>query len=473
KIWLYEHYVDACRTSAALGSMNKTASDALLRSFLRKCGIRAPMERQDHHTNHAASVFYSSGFKKCLILTADGRGDGLCASVSIGTAAGMERIAATDSHNSFGHLYGGVTEALGFGYGDGEGKTEALAAFGKETDFYHKLKKYMHVRGLALEGKIFPHQRLFSVPASRMIQGHRQEDVAYACQRLLEETFTQLARNAIRQTGIRNIAVAGGIFLNVKLNQALLDLPEVDDIYIHPAAGDTGISTGAAFVSQERDGIQSTRWRHAYLGDEATDAQIKTALRNSGLAFEKVSDIAGTVGEELLPKGHIIGWFQGRMEYGPRALGNRSVLISPLNPHSPFKVRSTIKKRPAFQPFCPSMLHEVEHRYVHNPKKVDALFMILTITAKDRMVEQAPAVVFPPDRSVRLQTVERETNPRYHALIRAFGKETGTPIVLNTSFNRSGEAIACTPAQAIANLTVGKLDYLAIGDYLVKNPEIH
>jgi len=177
--------------------------------------------------------------------------------------------------------------------------------------------------------------------------------------------------------------------------------------------------------------------------------------------------IGSYVGEELLSRDYIIGWFQNRMEYGPRALGARSVLIDPRSSDSPNKVRSTIKKRPAFQPFCPSMLKESEAKYILNPKNVDSSFMIMAFMAKQRMIDEAPSVVFK-DSSTRVQTVDNRHNKRYYEVLKAFDKRTGIPIILNTSFNRSGEPIVCTPEQAIRDFKIGKLDFLAIGNYLVE-----
>jgi carbamoyltransferase len=214
-------------------------------------------------------------------------------------------------------------------------------------------------------------------------------------------------------------------------------------------------------------GLKPTRWKHTYLGTKFSNEEIKQTLDRANCEYEYLEDIGGYVGEELLPKGHITGWFQGRMEYGPRALGARSVLIDPRRDDAPNKVRSTIKQRPAFQPFCPSLLKKMEHRYIQNPKKVDSSFMTISFDAQQRMVDEAPAVVFI-DRSTRVQTVNQNHNGRYHEVLVAFGKKTGVPIVLNTSFNRSGEPIVSTPEQAIHNFKACNLDFLAIGNYLVK-----
>ena len=468
KLHIFEKYESFIQKNFLLGKIDTTSSNILLHHILRKLGIKEKIERIDHHLCHAASAFYSSGFEKCLVITADARGDGISTSVNIADKNGIQRVSSSPESASMGHFYGGVTEVLGFGYADGEGKTEALAAFGNYSNAYEKLRSYISVDNLVLKGRMGPYQRLISVPFSKLLKSFKREDIAFAAQKILEETYLNLITNAIEETGITNIALAGGIFLNVKLNQKIMDLSEVKDIFIHPAAGDHGISTGAAFALYSKMyGLKPKRWKHVHLGNEFSNDEIKDTLDKINCESEYVEDIGSYVGEELLPRGYIIGWFQNRMEYGPRALGARSVLIDPRSSESPNKVRSTIKNRPAFQPFCPSMLKESEDKYILNPKNVDNSFMIMAFRAKQRMIDEAPSVVFI-DSSTRVQTVDNKYSRRYYDVLKAFDKRTGVPIILNTSFNRSGEPIVCTPEQAIRDFKISKLDFLAIGDYLVE-----
>lgn len=471
-IYLFEKYTHFYKKFNLINRLNSISSDSLLKYMLKKVGINAKIQRIDHHLNHAASAFYSSGFKKCLIITADARGDGLSTSISIGEENKViERLSGISEYNSLGHFYGGLTEAIGYDYANDEGKTEALAEYGQQTELLDKFRKLITVDKLNLN-IAFSTDRLASFKVLNVIKGYKTEDVAFAAQRILEEACCRLIQNAIDETGIKNLALAGGLFLNVKLNQKIMDMADVKDMFIHPAAGDGGIPTGAAFNVYAKDhSLKSIRWEHAYLGNECDNKEIKKAIDKSGYEAEYIEDISGYVGEELLPKGYIIGWFQDKMEYGPRALGSRSVLITPKDPESPKKIRSTIKRRPPFQPFCPSMLKSCEKEYVQNPKSIDNPFMIITFTATPKMEEEAPAVVFV-DKSARVQTVDDRFNKRYYDVIKSFGKATGTPILLNTSFNRSGEAIVYKPEQAIYDIEAGKLDYLAIGNYLIKNKRI-
>ncbi len=467
---IFEKYKLLLCKNSLLRKIDTLQSNNLILRMLRKFKIRAKLVRIDHHLCHAASAYFSSGFQKCLVITADARGDGISASVNIADKGRIHRVATSPVSASMGHFYGGITEMLGFGYARGEGKTMALSAFGEYSNVYEILKPYISVNGLFLEGWMHPHQRLISIPFSKKLRSFRKEDIAFAAQKILEETILDLISNAIEETGITNIALAGGIFLNVKLNQKIMKLPDVRAIFVHPAAGDGGISTGAAYALYAmRYGLKPTQWKHTYFGTRFTNEEIKQALDKTHCEYEFLEDIGGYVGEELLPNGYIIGWFQGRMEYGPRALGARSVLIDPRSNEAPDKVRFTIKQRPAFQPFCPSLLKKAEQRYIQNPKNVNSSFMTISFDARQRMTDETPAVVFI-DGSTRVQTVNQHCNGRYHNVLNAFGKKTGIPIVLNTSFNRSGEPIVSTPEQAIHDFIACNLDFLAIGNYLVKKP---
>jgi carbamoyltransferase len=468
KLYTFEMYEALLNNSPMFSRLNAGFSNEFLRRMLKKLDINATIERVDHHLCHAASAFYSSGFKECLICTSDARGDGISTSLCIGDKNGIRKIASSPVSASMGHFYGGITELLDFGYADGEGKTEALAAFGTNSSAYEKLLPYISVNHLMLEGRISPHHRLISNHFHELLTGCNRNDIAWAAQRILEETYVNLITNAINELGIKNIALAGGIFLNVKLNQKIMEIPEVKDIFIHPAAGDTGVPTGAAFAMYSKlYGLKPKRWKHVFLGNNFSDDEIRRSLEQNNFDYSYIEDIGSYIGEEILPDGSIIGWFQNRMEYGPRALGARSVLIDPRNDKSPEKVRSTIKMRPAFQPFCPSIIKEYEQQYVINPKNIENPFMILAFRATQKLVDEAAAVVFI-DSTTRVQTVERQYNDRYHDVLRTFGRETGVPVLLNTSFNRSGEPIVFNPSQAINDFKISKLDYLAIGHYLVK-----
>ena len=467
-ISMFEKYYSYSHSSKFLKRFEYTTTQNMIRSALSKLGINAPIVRYDHHTCHAATAALTSGWSKCLVITADGRGDGITSTVSIFENNKLKRLSYSTVESSLGHFFGAVTEAIGFRYGNDEGKTEALAAFGKETKAYNILKSFFHVEELKIKGKLAPYHRNISLKFSHLLKDFRKEDSAYAAQRVLDETVTELVKNAIRITGINHVVLAGGIFYNVKTNQKIYQIPEVADMYIYPAAGDSGVSIGAVLLdSHLHEGVKNKKTEHVYYGTSYSNDYIKSVLDKTDLKYEYIEDIGSYVGSEIIPNNSMVGWFRGRMEFGPRALGARSVLISPKKLENKKKILSTIKKRPEFQPFCPSITHESMKDYVINDKNSEAPFMILALTGTEKMVKEAPATTFI-DKSIRAQDVKREINPEFHSLISNFGNISGTPVLLNTSFNKSGQAIVHTPEQALYDLKNSGLDYLVLENYLVK-----
>ena len=466
-IQMFEKYYNWSHTSKFLRWVNYTSTQNMIKNALSKLNIHVPISRYDHHTCHAATAALTSGWNRCLVITADGRGDGITSTVNIFEDNELKRLSESTVNSSLGNFYGGVTEAIGFRYGDGEGKTEALAAFGKETKAYEILKDFLKVDGLEVKGKLHPHYRNISVLFKQLLNNFKKEDSSYAAQRVLDETVTELVKNAIKETGINKIAFAGGIFYNVKTNQQIYEIPEVDDLYIYPAAGDSGVSIGAALLDIHLcEGMSNEKTEQVYYGASYSNDQIKSVLSKTDFSYEYIEDIGAHVGSEILSKDAVIGWFQGRMEFGPRALGARSILVSPKKLENKKKILATIKKRPEFQPFCPSIKHESINDYVINPKKTQVPFMVLALQGTTKMIEEAPATTFI-DKSIRVQDVKEETNPEFHSVISNFGKISGTDVLLNTSFNKSGHAIVHTPEQALTDLKYGGLDYLVLENYLI------
>ena len=467
-ISLFEKYYAYSHKSKFLKWINYSTTQSMIRSALTKLNITAPITRYDHHTCHAATAALTSGWNKCLVITADGRGDGITSTVSIFENNELKQLSNSTVESSLGNFFGAVTEAIGFKYGDGEGKTEALSAFGKETKAYNILKRYFHVEELEIKGKLDPYYRNISLKFLDLLKDFKNEDIAYAAQRVLNETVTELVKNAIRITGINNVVFAGGIFYNVKTNQQIYHISELADMYVYPGSGDSGVSIGAGLLdSHFHEGVKNKRTEDVYYGSSYSNDYIKSVLDKTDLDYEYIEDIGSYVGSEIIPKNSMVGWFRGRMEFGPRALGARSVLISPKVLENKKKILSTIKKRPEFQPFCPSITHESMKNYVINDKNVEVPFMILALTGTEKMVNESPATTFI-DKSIRVQDVKKEINTEFHSLISNFGDVSGTPVLLNTSFNRSGQAIVHTPEQALYDLKFSGLDFLVLENYLVK-----
>jgi carbamoyltransferase len=467
---LYER-VHAFSTYHPLGSrLDHALSDRLLGRLLRSEGLSCPRTYVDHHSAHAHAAFLLSGLPRALVVTLDARGDGECATVGVGRGAEVERVASSDYWGSLGQVYGAVTEVLGFGFGLGEGKTMALAAFGGPSGAQATLDPIVRVEGLRLVPDRRRSPRLLSVLLARRVARFRREDVAYAVQRLLEGRALALVREGIARTGERDVACAGGVFYNVLLNKLIGELDGVRSVRPLPFSGDEGTAVGAALaVLAARGEARPSSLEHALLGPSYGEGEALSALREAGLEAERVEDAAGYVGEELLPRGRLVGWFEGGMEMGPRALGARSVLADPRDPSAPRRIRRTIKRRPAFQPFCPSMTEGGARRYLANPKGLDASFMISAFDATERAREELRAVVHV-DGTMRPQVVSPRHQPAYHRVIEAFGRATGVPAVLNTSFNRSGEPIVMTPSDAVRSFLAGRLDCLVMGDLVVEGP---
>jgi len=295
------------------------------------------------------------------------------------------------------------------------------------------------------------------------------ENLAYAVQKKLEESVERLIRWAIRETGIRKVCISGGVGLNVKMNSSLFLLPEVDDVFAHPLCSDGGAAVGAALAACfERSGARPERLETLALGLEESNKTIERALKVARLEYEKPDDICEAVADQLA-KGRIVGWFQGRMEAGPRALGQRSILADPRNVENRDKVNAIIKFREYWRPFCPSMTAEAASKYFG--RYTNAPFMIIAFSANERLKQDAPAIVHV-DGTSRVQMVHRDTLPRFHQLLKAFEKRSGVPVLLNTSFNVKGEPIVCTIQDALRTFWSTGLEILAAGDFLIRKPEV-
>lgn len=432
----------------------------------------------DHHMAHAASAYFTSAKDHCLIVTLDGKGDGLSGSVYLGEDGNITRLKRIPHYHSLGYFYSSITVMLGFKQSRHEGKITGLAAYGTpDSAAYNVLKDTVSYNlkdgGIKfhLSEKIpFPLYPLFySYPFvlqyKKMLQNFKREDVAAAAQRRLEEVVHEFIQHWVNSTKVFDVVAAGGIFANVKLNQKVLEMPEVNSLFIHPAMGDDGLALGAAlYALSSVEPLDPVKLTHVYFGPEYDDVEIENALGEDNIQYEKVNNIEKYIGS-LLSEGKVIGRFDGRMEYGPRALGNRSILYKPTDP----SVNDWLNKRlnrTEFMPFAPSILEEyASELYIKYDKgKYPAKFMTITFDVTKEGKKLAPAVVHV-DGTARPQVVSNE-NPSYQKIIRAFYEETGLPIIINTSFNMHEEPIVCSPKDAINAFKRGSVDVLAIGNYI-------
>lgn len=429
----------------------------------------------DHHLAHAISAYAFSGFDEAAVLVIDGRGAWEATSLWRGRDGRLEHVWTIPWPNSLGLFYAQFTDYLGFAPYSDEWKVMGLAPYGKPgidltafldldaNPYRVAARKLLHGIGRngAADRVNLGERRL---PESGIADQHK--DLAFAVQDACERAMLKLAASAVAKTGCRNLCLAGGVALNSKANGKILTSGPVDNLFVQPAAGDDGVCLGAALAPYLDSGgkLPLHKMRHAYLGPASSDVEIEKALATYKIRSIRMDDPAKTVAA-LLAAGKIVGWFQGRMEFGPRALGSRSILADPRDPEMAAKVNNAVKFREWWRPFAPSMLAETAADYIESA--TDSPFMILTAQVKPEKRSVIPAVTHV-DGSARPQTVEREINPLYWRLICEFGSLTGVPVVMNTSFNLRGEPIVCTPTDAIRTFFSSGMDALAIGSFLVE-----
>jgi carbamoyltransferase len=470
----------------------------------------------EHHLSHAASAFYPSPFDDAAILTLDGVGEWATASIGHGKGNTLSILKELKFPHSLGLLYSAFTYFLGFKVNSGEYKLMGLAPYGrhgsKEVEQYKKLIREVLV-DIKPDGSIWLNQEYFNYATGlRMVYDAKWEalfgfptresesnleqkhcDLGLAIQEITEEVVILMAHEAKRLTGSKACVLAGGVALNCVANGKLKDAGIFDDIFIQPAAGDAGGALGAAlaahyiYFDQARsiDASKLDAMSGSYLGPSYSDKEIEQMAKENQAKFTYFDDFKELSAKtaELLAEGNVIGWFQGRMEFGPRALGGRSILGDPRNPEMQKKLNLKIKYREGFRPFAPSVLAEDVHEYfecdtispymllVHGVKparrkEMPANYEQLEMMEKLYFLRSDLPSITHIDYSARIQTVHAETNPRYHQLISDFKSTTGIGVVVNTSFNVRGEPIVCTPADAYRCLMRTEMDYLVVGNYL-------
>jgi len=436
---------------------------------------KAQFRFMDHHLAHAISAFAYSGFEDAAVLVLDGRGAWEATSLWRGRDGRLEHLWTIPWPNSLGLFYAQFTQYLGFAPYSDEWKVMGLAPYGEPGINLHEFivpndnpyrvatKLLLGPDSAPLRG-IVPRLGLARLPESDIDAHHK--NLAFAVQDMCEQAMLTLARTAVAQTGCRSLCLAGGVALNSKANGKILSSGIIDRIFVQPAASDDGVCLGAALgPSLDAGGkLPVRKMRHAYLGNECSDAEIEKALATYKIRATRVADPAA-VAAELLANGKILGWVQGRMEFGPRALGSRSILADPRDPEMNAKVNNAVKFREWWRPFAPSLLAEAANEYLESA--TDSPFMVLTAQVRPEKRSVIPSVTHV-DGSARPQTVERDVNPLYWRLIHEFGQRTGVPVVMNTSFNLRGEPIVSSPTDAIRTFFSSGMDALIIGTFVVE-----
>lgn len=436
-----------------------------LEKNLQDLRLAHKLKRYDHHLAHSAAAYFAGPFDRALIITLDGYGSGLAGSVCIGEGQRVRRIHKLEYPHSLGTFYESVTSSLGFKPSRHEGKIVGLAAYG-DPDILAELllSRFQQESGNfhILENNNVYFSRYLSTLFPKI-------DVAAAYQRVLEIVATNYIRHYVQQTGIGNVVLAGGVVANVKMNQRIFEIPEVHSIFIYPNMGDGGCGTGAAFLAS-RDYMENrSAYETVYFGPEYTDRQIVEALRAAELPFEYLDPIEPRIAQ-LIHNGRVIARFTGRMEYGPRALGNRSILYRATEPDVNQWLNHQLG-RTEFMPFAPATLFEERSKCYENidGAELTAQFMTVTFNCTEFMKQHCPAAVHV-DGTARPQLVRQETNPSFAKILREYYRLSGIPSVINTSFNMHEEPIVNSPTDAIRAFLQGNIDYLAIGNFLVRHP---
>ena len=432
-----------------------------------------PVRVVAHHTAHAAGAFFGSGWEECLVLTADGWGDEASATIWEGRGTHLSRVALTPTIDSLGYFYGSITKSLGFTPHRHEGKVLGLAAHCADPKSYPEIRAMIDYDPRTKRFVTHPERGLYlpffdSPNLGEFVRGYPREDVAAAAQKSLEEVVCACVADFGARA--RRLAVAGGIFANVKLNQRLRELPNVEEVYVFPNMGDGGLSVGAAWLAHAAmTGQRPDALGRLALGPSAPEEEIATALAASGLRYRRVADIHERIAA-LLAEGQVVARFDGRMEFGPRALGHRSILCAATDPSVNDWLNQRLR-RSEFMPFAPATLAEdAAARYEGLASGRDAArYMAMTFDCTPTMRAESPAAVHL-DGTARPQVVSREDQPDFHAILSAYRRRTGVPTVINTSFNMHEEPIVCSIDDALRAVLAARLPYLAAGDFLVEVP---
>lgn len=420
----------------------------------------------DHHLCHAASAFLPSPFDDAAVLTIDGRGETATTTFSVGSGNQLHRISQVDMPHSLGLLYEKMTSYLGFLHSSDEYKVMALASFGKTVyaGVFREMIKLLdngtyEIQDTDLEQVLGPARQKHEPFTAHHF------NVASSMQQVLEESVLALSSWLRKESGSKNLCFAGGVALNCVLNSVIKEAGHFENIWVQPAAGDAGTALGAALWADNRTRNTTSKsfvMDHAYWGPSFPDDEIERFLKWTHATYRKMDNVAAETAE-LLAQDKIIGWFQGRMEFGPRALGSRSILASPI--HADMQARlNEVKDREDFRPVAPVVLEEYAAEWFEGARY--SPFMLFVYPVKEDKKSFIPAACHI-DNSARIQTVNKEQHPLYHSLLTEFHKKTGVPVLINTSFNTLGKPIVCTPRDALECFISSPFDALVMGSFLI------
>ncbi len=437
-------------------------------------GFTCPIEFIEHHFAHACCAYFTSGLNNATVITLDGAGDNTSSRVYSVTNGRFRKLQNVDSFDSIGNYYAYITHLCGFKAQKHEGKITGLAARGQPI-YADLLKRFIayDTGTITNRGQVFYWSAIKALQKA-LPKDFDQADLAASIQQVLEEVGGNYIHHWVDQSGCGDLAVAGGVFANVKFNQAVHQLDNVNSIFIHPGMGDEGLAVGAALAhtaTHESIPDLPVTLTDVYLGPGYSDTEIEQSIMQAGVQAEYCDNIERRVAE-LLADGWVVARFNGRMEYGPRALGNRTILYQPIDPSVNTWLNQRLN-RTEFMPFAPVTLAEYADQCYKNldGARYPAQFMTITFECTDWMQQHCPAVVHV-DGTARPQLIAETANPSYYKILKEYHAITGLPCLINTSFNLHEEPIVCTPDDAVGGFLNGNLDYLAAGNYLLKHPQI-
>ena len=450
----------------------------------KRIGYKGNIMFIPHHLSHAASAFLVSPFNKAAIITIDGVGEWTTASYGIGDENKIKIMKEIQFPHSLGLLYSTVTAFLGFKVNNDEYKIMGLSAYGKPKyiDAFKKIIEIKNDGSFKLNMEYFAYhykKRMYSnkfvkilgKPRVKEPINERHKDIAASLQKITEEIIIRMANHVHKTTRMTNLCMAGGVALNSVANGLLYEKTKFKNIFIQPAASDAGGAIGVGFyinsiLNKKRDFVMN----HAFFGPGFSDSEIKESLRRSNISFKEYrrNELLKTVAK-LIWNNKIIGWFQGRMEIGPRALGNRSILANPCNPKMKDIVNKKVKHREEFRPFAPAVCYDKAKEFFDINE--ERPFMLKVCNVKKEKRRLVPAITHI-DGSARIQTVRKEQNPLFYNLIDEFGKLSKVPVLLNTSFNVKGEPIVCSLDDAYKCFKGTEIDYLVMGNFMISKENI-
>lgn len=439
--------------------------NAELEAGLGKLGIADKLHRYHHQLCHAASAYYTTDVDRALVLTLDGYGSGLAGGAFLGENGKLKLVEKIPYPHTMGGFYGGITRRLGFVLHRHEGKVLGLAAYGDKNKLYDRVRARFDTSKPDHYRFIDPNNFLFDLMIAKR---YSREDVAAAYQAVLEDVVCQYVGEYIQRLDVDTVCLSGGVCSNVKLNQRIMEVPGVKRVEVHPGMSDVGTALGACLVhlAARKGGLTPKPQKNVYLSRDFSTEEMGDAIRKSGLPNKYFSNGAEPAIAEILNHKNVVGRFNGRMEYGPRSLGNRSILYDAGDPDVNRWLNNQLQ-RTEFMPFAPAVLGEDADRYFIGAERAPdaAQYMTITFDCTEEMKADCPAAVHV-DGTARPQLVFADVNPSFHRIIGEYKNLSGKSAVINTSFNMHEEPIVYTPDDAIRAFTDSKIDYLAMGDFI-------